>query len=180
MKTSKRLFTLMALALVFALTLTACGNQSDGDSKDAAFDDAYAVADVTLCGTNTNDASFMKGFSMQGTAGDLINNENVFSIAMCYSTATLDDVKAFFTSERFSDPDSFLAEIDALDLDGNIRNLSGDKMSYFDGNTADPIRFYGDGVDLINGTSLLQQAGEYHFYLVTIGYEKELWVGAPS
>ena len=28
MKTSKRLFTLMALALVFALTLTACGNQS--------------------------------------------------------------------------------------------------------------------------------------------------------
>lgn len=157
MKTSKRLFTLMTLALVFALTLTACGNQSDGDSKDAAFDDAYAVADVTLCGTNTNDASFMKGFSMQGTAGDLINNENVFSIAMCYSTATLDDVKAFFTSERFSDPDSFLAEIDALDLDGNIRNLSGDKMSYFDGNTADPIRFYGDGVDLINGTSLLQQ-----------------------
>lgn len=177
MKTSKRLFTLMALALVFALTLTACGNQSDGDSKDAAFDDAYAVADVTLCGTNTNDASFMKGFSMQGTAGDLINNENVFSIAMCYSTATLDDVKAFFTSERFSDPDSLLAEIDALDLDGNIRNLSGDKMSYFDGNTADPIRFYGDGVDLINGTSLLQQAGEYHFYLVTIGYEKVLWVG---
>ena len=177
MKTSKRLFTLMALALVFALTLTACGNQSQGDSKDAAFDDAYAVADVTLCGTNTNDASFMKGFSMQGTAGDLINNENVFSIAMCYSTATLDDVKAFFTSERFSDPDSFLAEIDALDLDGNIRNLSGDKMSYFDGNTADPIRFYGDGVDLINGTSLLQQAGEYHFYLVTIGYEKVLWVG---
>ena len=78
MKTSKRLFTLMALALAFALTLTACGNQSDGDSKDAAFDDAYAVADVTLCGTNTNDASFMKGFSMQGTAGDLINNENVF------------------------------------------------------------------------------------------------------
>ena len=152
MKTSKRLFTLMALALVFALTLTACGNQSQGDSKDA-------------------------GFSMQGTAGDLINNENVFSIAMCYSTATLDDVKAFFTSERFSDPDSFLAEIDALDLDGNIRNLSGDKMSYFDGNTADPIRFYGDGVDLINGTSLLQQAGEYHFYLVTIGYEKVLWVG---
>lgn len=52
---------------------------------------------------------------------------------------TLDDVKAFFTSERFSDPDSFLAEINALDLDGNIRNLSGDKMSYFDGNTADPI-----------------------------------------
>ena len=85
MKTSKRLFTLMALALVFALTLTACGNQSQGDSKDAAFDDTYAVADVTLCGTNTNDASFMKGFSMQGTAGDLINNENVFSIAMCYS-----------------------------------------------------------------------------------------------
>ena len=63
---------------------------------------------MKLCGTNTNDASFMKGFSMQGTAGDLINNENVFSIAMCYSTATLDDVKAFFTSERFSDPDSFL------------------------------------------------------------------------
>ena len=54
----------------------------------------------------------------------------------------------------------FLAEIGALDLDGNIRNLSGDKMSCFDGNTADPIRFYGDGVDLINGTSLLQQAGE--------------------
>ena len=40
MKTSKRLFTFMALALVFALTLTACGNQSDGVSKDAAFDDA--------------------------------------------------------------------------------------------------------------------------------------------
>ena len=90
MKTSKRLFTLMALALVFALTLTACGNQSDGDSKDAAFDDAYAVADVTLCGTNTNDASFMKGFSMQGTAGDLINNENVFSIAtVSYTHLTL-------------------------------------------------------------------------------------------
>ena len=169
----KRILCALLSALLL-LTLTACGNQSDGDSKDAAFDDAYAVADVTLCGTNTNDASFMKGFSMQGTAGDLINNENVFSIAMCYSTATLDDVKAFFTSERFSDPDSFLAEIDALDLDGNIRNLSGDKMSYFDGNTADPIRFYGDGVDLINGTSLLQQAGEYHFYLVTIGYEKVL------
>ena len=27
MKTSKRLFTLMALALVFALTLTACGSR---------------------------------------------------------------------------------------------------------------------------------------------------------
>ena len=146
-------------------------------TAEGAIEAAMAATDVTLCGTNTNDASFMKGFSMQGTAGDLINNENVFSIAMCYSTATLDDVKAFFTSERFSDPDSFLAEIDALDLDGNIRNLSGDKMSYFDGNTADPIRFYGDGVDLINGTSLLQQAGEYHFYLVTIGYEKVLWVG---
>ena len=146
-------------------------------TAEGAIETAMAATDVTLCGTNTNDASFMKGFSMQGTAGDLINNENVFSIAMCYSTATLDDVKAFFTSERFSDPDSFLAEIDALDLDGNIRNLSGDKMSYFDGNTADPIRFYGDGVDLINGTSLLQQAGEYHFYLVTIGYEKVLWVG---
>mgnify|MGYP005976762413 CR=1 FL=1 len=118
----KRILCALLSALLL-LTLTACGNQSDGDSKDAAFDDAYAVADVTLCGTNTNDASFMKGFSMQGTAGDLINNENVFSIAMCYSTATLDDVKAFFTSERFSDPDSFLAEIDALDLDGNIRNL---------------------------------------------------------
>ena len=61
-------------------------------------------------------------------------------------------------------------------LDGEIRNLSGDKLSYFDGNTSDPIRFYGDAVDLINGTSLLQNAGEYRFYLATIGYEKVLWV----
>ena len=32
-------------------------------------------------------------------------------------------------------------------------------------------------MDLINGTSLLQNAGEYHFYLAIIGYEKVLWVG---
>lgn len=198
MKTSKCLSILLALVLSLSLLLTACGSQNgstqdsgtqdsstqdnntqDSNKQDAsdAFSDEYAVASVTLCATNTNDANFMKGFSMQGTAGDLITNENVFSIAMCYSTATLDEVKAFFTSERFSDPDSFLAEIDALDLDGNVRNLSGDKLSYFDGNTSDPIRFYGDAVDLINGTSLLQQAGEYHFYLATVGYEKILWVG---
>lgn len=170
MKTNKLLALLLVLVLALGLTATGC-------AKKDPFDDKYAVADVTLCGTNTNDASFMKGFSMQGTAGKLASNSDVFSIAMCYSTATVDEVKAFFTSEQFSDPSSFLAEIDALDLDGKIRNLSGDKLSYFDGNTSDPIRFYGDAVDLINGTSLLQNAGEYHFYLATIGYEKVLWVG---
>lgn len=167
MKTNKLLALLLVLVLALGLTATGC-------AKKDPFDDKYAVADVTLCGTNTNDASFMKGFSMQGTAGELASNSDVFSIAMCYSTATVDEVKAFFTSEQFSDPSSFLAEIDALDLDGKIRNLSGDKLSYFDGNTSDPIRFYGDAVDLINGTSLLQNAGEYHFYLTTIGYEKVL------
>ena len=195
MKTNKLLALLLVLVLALGLTATGC-------AKKDPFDDKYAVADVTLCGTNTNDASFMKGFSMQGTVArakikpssgmfvfvsefEIMTTETVEltpterdGLHFLYnSTATVDEVKAFFTSEQFSDPSSFLAEIDALDLDGKIRNLSGDKLSYFDGNTSDPIRFYGDAVDLINGTSLLQNAGEYHFYLATIGYEKVLWVG---
>ena len=91
MKTSKRLFTLMALALVFALTLTACGNQSDGDSKDAAFDDAYAVADVTLCGTpclvigfgriGQAEGRIAKALGMNVIAYDLYPNESGRAIA---------------------------------------------------------------------------------------------------
>lgn len=186
MKNHKFCIALLACLLTASVLLTACGStdttQPENDAEHAEqqaaeFSDAYAIADVKLCETNTNDADHMKGFSMQGTIGELASNENISSVAMCYTTAALDEVKAFFASERFSDPVSFLAEIDALDLDGKVRNLAGERMAYFDGDVDNPIRFYGDGIDLINGVSLLQQAGEYHFYLVTVGYENVLWVG---
>ena len=172
MKTRKLTALLLVCVLALSVVLTGCG-KSGGNG----YSDEYAIADVTLCGTNTNDASFMKGFSMMGNIGELATSEDIFSVAMCYTTGTLEEVQDFFASERFSDPASFLAEVDALDLDGGIRNLAGDKLSYFDGNVDNPIRFYGDGVDLLNGGSLLQNPGEYHFYLVTMGYEKVLWVG---
>ena len=172
MKIRKNLAILMACALSMFVLLTGCGK-----SGGSAFSDDYAIQDVTLCGTDTNDPSFMKGFSMMGTIGDLANNEDVFSVAMCYTTGTLEDVQKFFTSEQFSDPAAFLAEVDALDLDGKIRNLSGDKLGYLDGAVDNPIRFYGDSIDLLNGGSLLQTPGEYHFYLVTMSAEKVLWVG---
>ena len=172
MKMRKNLAILMACVLSMFVLLTGCGK-----SGGSAFSDDYAIKDVTLCGTDTNDPSFMKGFSMMGTIGELIDNEDVFGAAMCYTTGTLEDVQKFFTSEQFSDPASFLAEVDTLDLDGKIRKLDGDKLSYLDGAVDNPIRFYGDGVDLLNGGSLLQTPGEYHFYLVTLGTEKVLWVG---
>lgn len=192
MKTNK-ILSILAAVLVLCMVLTACGGGKDqpvnetpettGESgnteapetaPETAPEGDFAVADVTLCDTNTNSADFMKGFSIQGTAGDLVDSDDVFSFAMCYTTGDLEEVTAFFADERFSDPASFLAEIDALDLDGNIRNLAGDRKSYLDGDVNDPIRFYGDGIDLINDVSLLQNAGEYHFYIVTIGNEKVL------
>lgn len=199
MKNCKMLSTVMVGMLSLSMLLTSCGgsetpaNSSSADksssevlnsveessskTSEVKFSDEYAIKNITLCNTNTNDSGFMKGFSMMGLGTDLASNENVFSVAMCYTTANIDEVKAFFTSERFSDPASFLAEVDSLDLDGKIKNLAGDKLSYLDGAADNPIRFYGDGVDLINGVSLLKTAGEYHFYLVTIGYESVLWVG---
>lgn len=147
-----------------------------GCSKKSKFDQKYAIKDVKLVDTNTNSADFMKGFSMQGTIGDLIDDDKVFSVAMCYTTADQKAVEDYFTKAPFDDKEGFLSEIDSLDLDGKIRNLAEDRKSYLDGDTSNPIRFYGDGIDLINGGSLLQNAGEYHFYLVTVGYEKVLYV----
>lgn len=158
---------LAALLCAMLLVTAAC-------AEEAA--NPYAIPEVKLCGTDTNNASFMKGFSMQGTIGDLVNDDAIFSVAMCYTTAEKADVEAYFAAEPFNEPSGFLAEIDALDVEGKIRNLSDSKKSYLDGNVDDPIRFYGDGVDLIAGTSLLQTAGTYHFYLVTVGYEKVLAV----
>lgn len=147
-----------------------------GCSKKSGFDEKYAIKDVKLVDTNTNSADFMKGFSLQGTIGDLVNDEKVFSVAMCYTTSDKKTVEDYFKKAPFDDKEGFLSEIDSLDLDGKIRNLAEDRKSYLDGDTSNPIRFYGDGVDLINGGSLLQNAGEYHFYLITIGYEKVLYV----
>lgn len=194
MKTTKTLALLIALAMFAALLLTCCTKPQDTPTPGttdapatdvptdtpteapAEDDSKYVVANVKLVGTDTNNSNFMKGFSMQGEAGELMNDDEVFSFAMCYSTADLEAVKAFFAGERFSDPASFLAEIEALDTNGNIRNLAGDRKTYLDGNVDDPIRFYGDGIDLINDVSLLQNAGEYHFYIVTVGNEKVLAV----
>lgn len=184
-----RLFLTLALSVCAVMALaTACAGGAPAATQAtpadatvsgttaAGLSDEYAIPAVTLCGTNTNDPDFMKGFSMQGSIGALIDDENIFSAALCYTTANIDEVKAFFTSAPFDDASSFLAEVDTLDLDGKIRNLADDRLSYLDGKIDDPIRFYSDAVDLINGTSLLQTAGEYHFYIVTMGYEKVLAV----
>lgn len=169
MKSKKSIAGIIMLFMAIIL-FSAC-------KKKDYYSDDYAIKDVKLCTTNTNSAEFMKGFSMQGTIGELADNEDIYSVAMCYTTADLTEVKKFFRSAPYDDPESFPAEIEALDLDGKIRNLAEDRKSYLDGVVDNPIRFYNDGVDLINGGSLLQNAGEYHFYLAVLGYEKALWVG---
>ncbi len=169
MKNKKSIAGIIILFMIVVL-FSAC-------KKKEYYSDDYAMKEVKLCTTNTNSVDFMKGFSMQGTIGELIDQEDIYSVAMCYTTANLEEVKKFFQSAPYNDPESFTAEIEALDLDGKIRNLTEDKKAYLDGAVDNPIRFYGDGIDLINGGSLLQNAGEYHFYLVTLGYEKALWVG---
>ena len=136
----------------------------------------WIITGVMKPGEKILDSELASYFNVSRTpvreALQLLQNQKLVCVIPGRTTVVADlDVEDF---EKCYRP---LAEIDALDLDGKIRNLSGDKLSYFDGNTSDPIRFYGDAVDLINGTSLLQNAGEYHFYLATIGYEKVLWVG---
>ena len=166
----KKLVSILLIGVMMIASLTACGGGSQ-------FSDEFAIADVTLVDTNTAHAEAMKGFSMQGTIGELLDNEELFSVGMAFTTGTIEEVQAFFSEEPFTDPASFLAEVDALDIEGQIRNLADDRKSYLDGAADNPIKFYGDAVDLLNKTSLLNTAGEYHFYLVAFGNESVLWVG---
>jgi len=160
---------LVSLFLTLAITLSWAG---------VVFDETYAIADITLVDANLNHPDLMKGFSIQGLLTEAQKKTgDILSVAMAFTTGAYDTVAEFFTSGDFAEEALFLALVDQLDIEGRIRNLSGNRLDYLDGNTDDPIRFYGDGVDLLYETTPHHTAGEYRFYLIVVGETKALWIG---
>lgn len=195
---------ILIIVFVMVISLAACGpttdetadtnapsentdssETTDSGSDDYGWDEAYKIPNVTLCEHDPFDFSRINGAQFRMRADVYVydgtddQQPEIFKMLdkalLCYTTGTLEEVKAFFEENVVTG-----ADLDALDAANRCRMLvkgaSSSKLEYLEIDNPASTGFYKVGVDLITMNSICQTPGEYHFFIVSVTDGKIKWV----